>query len=269
MRPNETKGRLQNGQVALGTFCTSASALIVEAMGHAGYDFVTVDLQHGENSVGNLQGMLQALSNTRATPLVRVPANMAVYIQRSLDLGAYGIMVPLVNTAADAQAVLESVRYAPAGARSWGPIRGLLYGGADYFTTAQQELLTIVMLETAEGTRNAKAILSIPGIDVCFVGPNDLSASLGFAVDEAPKYPQEVEKAILHIRDAAEATGKIAGIQVFSIETANARIAQGFRFVSVQSDYRMVRATAAETLKGIGQSRMRPARPRSTAGGVG
>ena len=128
MRPNLTKRLLAAGKPAIGLFCTTASSLAAEALGHAGYDFVTVDMQHSENDLGNLQGMLQALSSTPATPLVRVPANMAVYIQRSLDMGAYGVMVPLVNTREEAEAILQSVRYAPAGARSWGPVRGMLYG---------------------------------------------------------------------------------------------------------------------------------------------
>jgi 4-hydroxy-2-oxoheptanedioate aldolase len=250
MRPNHTKRLLMAGRPAIGTFCTGASALLAEVLGHAGYDFVMVDLQHGENNLGNLQGMLQALSSTPATPLVRVPANMPVYIQRSLDLGAYGVIVPLVNSPEDAAAVLQSVRYAPAGARSWGPLRGALYAGPDYFGQAHEELLTVVMLETAEAAENAAAILAIPGIDACFIGPNDLSISLGFPA-EAAELAEPVERAIAGILAAARAAGKAAGIQVYSAQAANHRIAQGFRFVSVQSEFRMVRAAAAQTLAAI------------------
>jgi 4-hydroxy-2-oxoheptanedioate aldolase len=250
MRPNLTKRLLAAGKPAIGLFCTTASSLAAEALGHAGYDFVTVDMQHSENDLGNLQGMLQALSSTPATPLVRVPANMAVYIQRSLDMGAYGVMVPLVNTREEAEAILQSVRYAPAGARSWGPVRGMLYGGSDYFAKSPEELLTIVMLETAESARNAKEILSTPGIDACFIGPNDLCITLGFP-SGLVELPAPVEEAIETILKAAQATGKAAGIQVFSAEAANPRIAQGFRFVSVMSDIVMMRQTAAQTLKAI------------------
>jgi len=250
VRPNQTKKLLSMGRPAIGTFCTGASALIAEALGHSGYDFVIVDMQHGENSLGNLQGMLQALSATPTTPLVRVPVNMPVYIQRSLDLGAYGVIVPLVNTRDEAEAIIQSVRYAPVGSRSWGPIRGALYAGSDYFAKSHEELLTIVMLETADGLKNAKSILSVPGVDGCFIGANDLSVSLGFS-SEMAELPPKVEEAILAIRDAAQAAGKAPGIQVFSADAANGRIAQGFRFVSVQSDFRMVRVTAAETLRAI------------------
>jgi 4-hydroxy-2-oxoheptanedioate aldolase len=250
MRPNQTKRLLAAGRPAIGTFCTSASALLAEELGHAGFDFVIVDLQHGENNLGNLQAMLQALSSTPVTPVVRVPTNMPVYIQRALDLGAYGIIVPLVNTRTEAEAIMQSVRYAPAGARSWGPIRGALYGGPDYFAKAAEELLTIVMLETAEAAKNARDILGVPGIDGCFIGPNDLAITLGVSSD-VTELPAPVEEAIAAILGAAKATGKAPGIHTFSPQAANARIEQGFRFVGVLSDYRMVRMTAAQTLKAI------------------
>jgi len=250
MRPNQTKRLLIAGQSAIGTFCTAASSLLAETLGHAGYDFVIVDLQHGENSLANLQGMLQALSSTPTTPVVRVPVNSPVYIQRALDLGAYGVIVPYVNTQADAEAIVQSTRYAPEGARSWGPIRGILYGGGDYLARAKEELLTIVMLETAEGVKNAKGILATPGIDGCFIGPNDLSLSLGFPSEQS-ECPSQVEEAFETVLEACRATRKAGGIHVYNVKAANTRISQGFCFVSVMSDFRMVRAVAAETLGAI------------------
>ena len=253
MRPNQTKRLLAEGKPAIGLFCSTASAFVAEALGHAGYDFVIVDLQHGENNLGNLQNMLQALSSTPATPLVRVPANMAVYIQRSLDLGSYGIVVPLVSTREEAEGVVQSVRYAPAGARSFGPLRGMLYAGSDYFAKSADELLTLVMLETAEAAKNAEEILLTPGIDGAFIGPNDLAITLGFSlgVPERAEMPKPVEDAIQGILGAAKRTGKAAGIATFDLASAKTRIAQGFTFVSVMSDIRMIRMTAAETLKAI------------------
>jgi 4-hydroxy-2-oxoheptanedioate aldolase len=248
MRPNDTKRLLGTGAPALGTFCLGGSPLIAETLGRAGYDFVIVDLQHGESNPGNLLGILQAVSCTPATPLVRVAANQPVDIQRALDLGAYGLVIPMVNSRADAEAVLRSVRYAPEGSRSWGPIRGWLYGGPDYFAHAHQELLIVAMLETAEAARNARDILSVPGIDACFIGPNDLSVALGFA-SELSEYPRPVEEAILAIRDAAVAAGKIAGIYTPSAAAATARLAQGFRFVCIQNDFGMVLTAAAEALR--------------------
>jgi 4-hydroxy-2-oxoheptanedioate aldolase len=250
MRSNRTKLLLAQGKPAIGTFCLAASPLIAEMLGHAGFDFVMVDLQHGEGTPDRLQGMLQALSATPATPLVRVPANTPVDIQRALDLGAAGVVVPTVNTRAEAEAVVQSVRYAPAGVRSWGPLRGMLYAGADYFAQAHQELLTIVMIETAEGCRNAHEILGVPGIDGCFIGPNDLSITLGVPAG-VEVLPPPVEAAIAQILQAARANGKAAGIQVFSPRAAAPRIAQGFRYVSVMSEYEMARDASAEILRAI------------------
>ncbi len=250
MRPNDTKRLLATRKPALGTFCLGGSPLIAETLGRAGYDFVIVDLQHGESQPGNLLGMLQAVSCTPATPLVRVAANQPVDIQRALDLGAYGVVVPMVNTRAEAEVVLQSVRYAPGGNRSWGPLRGWLYGGPDYFAKAHEELLIVAMLETAEAARNAKEILSVPGIDACFIGPNDLSIALGFP-SELSEYPHPVEEAILTIRDAAVATCKAAGIYTPSAAAARARLAQGFRFVCIQNDFGMIAGAAAEALRAV------------------
>jgi 4-hydroxy-2-oxoheptanedioate aldolase len=248
MRPNQTKRMLQAGKPALGTFCLGGSPLIAEVVGNAGYDFIIVDLQHGESNAGNLLGMLQAVSCTPATPIVRVATNQPAHIQRALDMGAYGLVVPMVNTRSEAESILESVRYAPHGARSWGPLRGLLYGGGDYFAKAHEELLVIAMLETAEAVQNAKDILGVPGIDGCFIGPNDLSIALGFA-SELAEYPRPVEDAILAIRDAAVSTGKAAGIYTPSPAAAKTRLAQGFRFVCVQNDFGMVYAAAADAIR--------------------
>jgi len=250
MRPNDTKRRLQAGQAVLGTFCLSGSPLIAEALGHAGYDFIIVDLQHGESNAGNLLHMLQAVSCSAATPLVRVATNQPVDIQRALDLGTYGLVVPMVNTRTEAETILQSVYYAPHGVRSWGPVRGWLYGGDDYFAKAHEELMVIPMLETAEAVQNANEILSVAGIDGCFIGPNDLSVALGFP-SELIDYPRPVEDAILAIRDAALATGKVAGIYTPNSAMARERLAQGFGFVCIQNDFGMIHAAAAEAIRKV------------------
>ena len=158
---NETAPR--DGQIGPRNFLPGRSPLIAETLGRAGYDFVIVDLQHGESHPGNLLGMLQAVSCTPATPIVRVSTNQPVDIQRALDLGAYGLVIPMVNSRAEAEAILHSVRYAPTGNRSWGPIRGWLYGGPDYFAKAHEELLIVAMLETAEAATVPRRSWAFPG----------------------------------------------------------------------------------------------------------
>jgi len=254
MRPNLVKRRLAQDLPVLGTMCSLASPLMAESLGHAGYDFLIVDLQHGESNLGNVAAMLQAVSSTAASPIVRVPDASPLHIQRVLDLGAYGVVVPMVETRAQAEAVVHSVRYAPHGQRSWGPIRGALYGGADYFSGSPATLLTLAMIETARGLANVDEIVAVEGIDGCFIGPNDLSISLGFPPEQLA-LPSEVEAAIARIAAAARAAGKSAGIQVYSAAAARLRFDAGFRFVSVQSDIRMTRAAAAELVGGLRGSR--------------
>ena len=180
-----------------------------------------VDLQHGENNLDSVQRMLQALSSTPATPIVRVPANVPMYIQRVLDLGAYGVIVPQVNTKAEAEAVVASVRYAPKGHRSWGPVRGAIYGGADYFANSADELLTLVMLESAEGAaqraRNPRGgrrrrLLRRSG------GPQHLArATRRTTCRRSRRRPRRASCAIAA---AARAAGKIAGVHAFSVDDA-------------------------------------------------
>jgi 4-hydroxy-2-oxoheptanedioate aldolase len=252
MRTNTTKRLAREGTApAIGTLCTSASPLIAESLGYSGFDFILVDMQHGETNLDGLQPMLHALSSTPATPVVRVPGNVSMYIQRVLDLGAYGVIVPQVNTREEAVEVAANVRYAPQGHRSWGPVRGSLYGGSDYFANAAAELMTLVMLESAEAVANARDILAVDGIDGCFVGPADLGITLGHSPDTLPNVHPEVDAAIARIAEAAKATGKIAGIHAFSIDDARKRIAQGYRLMTVIGDTRMIRTGAAEVLDAL------------------
>ncbi len=249
MRPNTAKRRAREGQLTVGIFCWSASPLMAEWLGHAGYDFVAIDLQHGETNLDSVQAMLQALSSTPATPIVRVPANVPMYIQRVLDLGAYGVIVPQVDTVAAAEAAVASVRYAPRGHRSWGPVRGSIYGGNDYFAGAAGELLTLVMLESRAALASAPAILAVDGVDGCFVGPADLNITLGHPPDRLPALADETEAGIAAIGAAAKAAGKIAGVHAFCNADVPKRAAQGYRLLTVMTEASLVQAGAAESLR--------------------
>lgn len=251
MRTNRVRDLWREGQPAVGCFLSTASPLLAEAMGHVGFDWLLVDMQHSETNLAQVQGMLQALSATPTTPLVRVAGNDSVLIQRVLDLGAYGVLVPLVNTRDEAEAAVRAAKYPPQGARSWGPIRGSLYGGPDYFDHANETLVLLVMLETREAVRNARAILDVPGVDGCFVGPNDLGLSYG-ARPESGVSPA-VEEAIQEVLEAARATGKVAGIQTYNPDDAVRRAGQGFRFIGVGSEFRLAMAAARQTWSALRQ----------------
>lgn len=250
MRINTSKQRALGGKTAVGTMCNLASPLAAETLGHCGYDFIVVDLQHGETGLDGVQTLLQALGSTPSTPLVRVPGNDPIHIQRVLDLGAYGIIVPFINNRQEAQAVVSNAYYPPLGARSWGPTRALMYGGADYFAKASQELLTLVMLESADGLANAEEILGVEGIHGCFVGPADLNISLGHSPDD-PGLAAQTDKGITSILEIAQRLGKIAGIHATSIDDAKHRAAQGFRFITVAADTRLIRMGAQQTLAAL------------------
>ena len=248
MRENRSKALARAGTPAFGTMANAASPLMAEWLGQAGYDFVVVDLQHGENDLATVSRMLQALSATPATPVVRVPSKAGVAIQRVLDLGAYGVIVPQVDTRTDAEDVVRHVRYAPAGERSYGPIRGAIYGGPDYFSAASRELLVLPMIESATGLANAREILAVDGIDGCFVGPADLGITLGESPENLKQLLKNVDEPVGRIAEMAKAAGKIAGIHAFDVDDARRRIAQGYRFMTVMADTRLVSAGASAAL---------------------
>jgi len=217
-----------------------------EVMGHVGFDWLGVDLQHSETNLANVQAMFQAISSTPAMPFVRVAGNDSILVQRVLDLGAYGVLVPMVETVAEAEAAVRAAKYAPMGARSWGPIRGALYGGPDYFHHANTETVLLVMLESRTAVANARDILAVEGVDGCYIGPNDLGITYGYPPESG--ISEEVEQAVGQILEAAQATGTVAGMQTYSSADVLRRARQGFGFLGLGSDVRLATAAARAEL---------------------
>jgi 4-hydroxy-2-oxoheptanedioate aldolase len=232
MRKNELKAKMARGEATTNGWLALGSAYSAELMGHAGFDSVTVDCQHGMFDFTQMLSMLQALSSTPATPIVRVPWNDPAKIMHALDAGAYGIICPMINNVAEAQQLVRSCRYEPEGARSYGPARGLLYGGADYFQHANNEIVALAMIETRDGVANAEAILAVPGIDGIYIGPNDLALALGAKPGSDMTDPRVVET-IARLLQLAKAAGKFAGIFCGSALVAAERRAQGFHLVTL------------------------------------
>src|SRR6202171_2323713 len=152
-----------------------------EVMARQGFDALVVDMQHGTTDMSDLWPMLQAISQTETVPVVRVAWNDPASIMKALDLGAYGILVPLINTAEDAAKAVAACRYPPVGMRSSGPVRAVHYGGADYVANANNEIVLMAMIETKEGLANLKVICATPGPDAVYIGRADLSFALGLA----------------------------------------------------------------------------------------
>lgn len=243
MRPNRLKQKLHNEEAVVNGWLSIPSSYSAEVMGHQGFDSVTVDLQHGMIGFEAAISMLQAISATPAVPMARVSRNDPALIMQLLDAGAYGIICPMISSSEEAGAFVAACRYPPLGERSFGPARGLLYGGSDYFLQANTELLTFGMIETREGYESLDAILAVDGLTGVYVGPNDLALAFGQRPSAEPDDP-EVAQAIVHVAQRARAASKIAGIFCSSGEAASRRIGEGFMVVTPGNDVGLLSAAA-------------------------
>ncbi|WP_354682463.1 aldolase/citrate lyase family protein [Cupriavidus necator] len=238
------------------------SAFAAETMAHQGWDSLTVDLQHGALDYADALALLTAISTTNTMPVVRVPWNEPGILMKILDAGAYGVICPMVNNRADAERLVAATRYPPLGARSFGPLRGLLYGGADYPEHANDTVVVLAMIETMQGLDNLDEILAVNGLDGVYIGPSDLSLALGCRPTFDDVDPP-VAQAIAHVVARTKAFGRVAGIHNGAPEAALRRIQQGFRFVTVSSDARLMAAGARQVMA---QMRAGVASPASATG---
>lgn len=239
MRPNSLKARIAEGRPVLNAWCSIASSHVAEAIAHQGVDSVTIDLQHGAIDFSAAFHMLQAISTSPATPMARVPWNEPGLLTKLLDAGAYGLICPMVNSAEEATAFVAACRYPPMGARSFGPNRAVYYGGADYWQSANSEVLLLAQIETRAAVANLEAILSVPGLDGVYVGPGDLSLSYGAAPSMAPTDPQ-VLAVMAEVCAATRRRGLIAAVHTDGAKTALVRYAEGFQLCSLPTDMRLL-----------------------------
>jgi len=249
VRENLVKKKWRENQpVALG-WLGSADGYVVETMARAGFDALVLDMQHGM-AIGpdRAATALQVIGQTDTVPVVRVPWNEPVPIQYVLDAGAYGVIVPMVNTAEEARKAAGACRYPPIGYRSNGANRARFYGGSDYFSHANQEVICLVMIETAEAVENLEEIAKVPGVDGFYVGPTDLAISLGLEPRLDHPHPAHAA-AVQKIIDVARAHGLSAGIHVTGPEEGRRRVAQGYNFNPVGGDVGFVAAGARRALE--------------------
>ena len=248
MRENRLRTLWQADKTAVNGWLAVPNSFSAEVMANQGWDTLTIDLQHGVVDYQAMLTMLQAISTTPTVPIVRVPWLEPGILMKALDAGAYGVICPMVNTREDAQRLLAYTHYAPQGTRSFGPTRAAIYGGADYAAQANDTIVVFAMIETAQALDNLDAILSVEGLDAIYIGPSDLSLSLGCKPvldDVDPKAAQAID----HILARAQAHGIQAGIHNGRTDVALARSAKGFRFVTVGSDARFITAGAQEVLR--------------------
>lgn len=235
MRSNRMKQIWNEGRFITMGWLSVSHGFTAEVMARQGFDALVVDMQHGLTDMNDVWPMLQAISQTDTVPVVRVPWNDPATIMKVLDLGAYGVLVPLINTADDAAKAVAACRYPPVGIRSSGPVRALHYGGADYIAKANDEIVVMGMIETKEGLANLDAICATPGLDAIYIGPSDLALALGMA--PRPDNPDPAHMATCdRIRDAAHKHGKKACMHCASAAFAAGAVKRGFDLVMLTSD---------------------------------
>jgi 4-hydroxy-2-oxoheptanedioate aldolase len=249
MRENTAKRAWREGRTTYGAWLQLPDSFASEAMAHQGFDWVCIDMQHGAVDYQTALGMLQAISTTDTIPFVRVPWNEPGIIGKMLDAGAYGVVIPMVNSHAEAEAAVGACLYQPAGYRSFGPVRAAYYGGADYAGHANDEIACIPMIETKPAIEQLDDILSVPGIAAVYVGPADLSLTLGLPPgmdNDAPEF----DEALKTIVDSCARHGITPGIHS-NASLAAKRAAQGFKMITVSSDLGAMARGAAQDLHSV------------------
>jgi len=245
VRRNKVRQRWAEKLVASNLWIDIGWPVTVEALSRLNYDSYTIDLQHSLIDRGTLTSLLQALSLGDGAPMVRLSQNDPAEIAFVLDAGAYGVICPTVETAAQCRDFVANCLYPPKGVRSWGPVRGLLYGGADYFQAYAGEILKIALIETARGVDNLDEIAATPGLDMIYLGPNDLGISYGASPSYTPNHPS-VTEAIDRVSEAARRHSIVAGMHTASPEVARLAAERGFAFLSLGYAAKIMLAAAGK-----------------------
>ena len=254
MRKNRLKQMYKEGKPIVNGWLQIPHSFSAEVMSHQGWDSLTIDMQHGVVDYPNALQMLQAISTTDTIPLARVNWNEPGQIMKILDAGCYGVICPMVSNRTEAEKFVKACIYPPKGYRSFGPIRGLLYGGSDYGKFADDEILKLAMIETNEALQNLDEIMTTPNLDGIYIGPADLSLAIG----QEPKFDNpkgtKTYNEIMKILEKAKKHKLFAGVHNASPEYALEMIDAGFNLVTVGADQRFMSAgakTAVDKMKGL------------------
>ena len=242
------RARRLAGEAAFAAWLTFESAAAAEITASAGFDAVVIDLQHGHATLEDLPHLLAAIEHTRAIPFIRASWNAPAELMRGLDLGARGVICPMVGSRTEAEAFVSACRYPPAGTRSYGPIHAAFGQGKDQTTAADAAVLLFAMIETAGGLSSIDEIAATPGLDGLFVGPADLSLATGLETFADLTDPTLLDTLDIVV-DAASRHGIKPGIHAPSPVRAAEMAARGFRFVSCAVDADLLREAAATALR--------------------
>jgi 4-hydroxy-2-oxoheptanedioate aldolase len=244
--------RLKAGETVYSGWCALASPMLTEVLARDGFSAVAIDMQHGLWDLAGAVAGVSAIHAGGAAPIVRVPYGDFATVSRAFDIGAEGVIAPMINTVEDAKKFVAVAKFPPLGERSWGPNRAMMLGGfadqKDYLRDANAQTVTLAMIETRTAMSNIDAIAATPGIDVLFVGPSDLSITMsdGKALDP---HSAEVEATLDKIVVAAKKAGKVAGLYCANADRALATAKRGFSFLAIGSDLGFFRDGANAQLK--------------------
>lgn len=252
MQPNQLKSLLKNGGVAYGTFTRFGSGAAVEILGYAGFDFVVIDMEHGPFGYETALELARAARSVGMSSVVRVPENRPAYIMRALDIGADGVQVPQVESGEAARMAAGAAHYHPEGYRGVCRFtRAAQYSSIsaeEHFRTSNQEVLTVVHIEGKEAAREAEAIATTPGVDVVFIGPYDLSQSMG--LPGQVNHP-DVVAAIDSIIKTCRRHGVVIGTFADTVETAAYWVERGAQYITLLTDVGILTQSCQELVKSL------------------
>ncbi len=254
MRPNPVKLALKNGQPSVGTWLSLGSITAARFLARVGFAWLTVDIEHSLVDWETATHLFAAIADADCTALARVPANRHDHIKRVLDNGAHGIVVPMVNSRAEAEHAVSACLYPPVGNRSVG---GSVHAlnckttPADYYASFNDNVVIVLQCEHIQAVEQADQIFSVPGIDAIFVGPNDLEASMR-GKDGRPPTAEATAQAMKHILATCKKHKVAAGVHCYNAQQVQERIAEGWQFLAVGSELRMMMDSAGSIVQKLG-----------------
>jgi 4-hydroxy-2-oxoheptanedioate aldolase len=259
LKTNTVKAALKRGEAQVGSWLTLSSPFAARSLARAGFPWLTIDVEHSPVNWETAALMFAFVADAGCVPLARVPSGSHENIKRALDNGAFGIVVPMVNTRAEAEAAVAASRYWPRGNRSvGGSLHALAFGGspAEYYARANDEILVVLQTEHVRAVENAEAICSVEGVDAIFVGPNDLLQSMGRKPAMEADDPEFIG-ALKHLRETAAKHGVAPGMHTLTVEAVRRRLAEGWRFLALGSDLAFLAGAAQAAVKelGLGEAR--------------
>jgi 4-hydroxy-2-oxoheptanedioate aldolase len=250
MKRNIAREKLVAGGASVGCFLGLGSPTVAELLAHAGFEWLMIEMEHNAVDWGDVQQMLMAMSGTDAAPMVRVPSKDPLQIQRAVDIGAYGVMVPMIRNVDDARNVVAATRYPPLGRRGFGGLRAGKYtlANAEYFQKSKDEILVVLIIETKEALDNIEAIAAEPGVDALMIGTFDLYLALGLDPFQQPL--PDGENAVQRILEAGRKYNRAVGCAYGSAADFRKRREQGFRMLAL-TDYSLLANAAKGMLADI------------------